>query len=393
MIIKNYKLYNHISPTMSKMEEDMMNFIPPGGNWQNLPDKYNSKRLDQIRVTGGRTTYYGRLLPNKPSYTITTYFNRLPNGCNIHPNQKRIISIREAARLQSFPDSYRFVSSKSAQYKQIGNAVPPLLGRFIASQLKSQTDNFTVLDLFSGAGGLSEGFVQEGYQIIGANEMVERLFSSYLHNHPKIVDDNTAILGDITLPEVKEKIIEVGSNKDLGIIVGGPPCQGFSLAGWRDPNDARNRLFKDYFDIVDSLRPKLFLMENVPGILTMQKGSVIKEIIKSFNSIGYNVREPFLLKAEEYGVPQKCKRVILIGSRDKKIVFNQTPLFSYDASHLPDPINVSEAIGSLPELSINEGVDEMELDYEPQSIYDELITGLIDFEEFYAKALTKIRLR
>ena len=102
MIKKNYTLYNHISPGMSDMEKDMMKYIKPGGNWKDLPDKYNSKRLDGIRKSGGRTTYYGRLLPDKPSYTITTYFNRLPNGCNIHPTQDRIISIREGARLQSF---------------------------------------------------------------------------------------------------------------------------------------------------------------------------------------------------------------------------------------------------------------------------------------------------
>lgn len=386
MKIKKYKLYNHISPTMSDMEKDMLNYIPQGGNWQNLPDNYNSKRLDGIRETGGRTTYYGRLLPNKPSYTITTYFNRLPNGCNIHPFQKRIISIREAARLQSFPDSYRFVSSKTSQYKQIGNAVPPLLGRFIAKQLKKQLSDHSILDLFSGAGGLSEGFVQEGFEIIAANELVETYFKSYLHNHPTINSPDKAILGDITSPEIKAKIIDSAQSSNVGLVIGGPPCQGFSLAGWRDPNDDRNQLFRDYFDIVEAVRPSMFVMENVPGILTMQKGKVIQEIIKSFNSLGYHTLKPVLLKAEEYGVPQKRRRVVLIGSLDKSITFDSTPLFSYDVSHLPDPISVDEAIGSLPTLDINDGQEEVTLTYQAKSIYDLLMAGLIDFDEFYSRA-------
>ena len=371
------------------MEMDMLNYIPQGGNWKNLPDKYDSKRLDRIRQSGGRTTYYGRLLPDKPSYTITTYFNRLPNGCNIHPHQKRIISIREAARLQSFPDSYQFLASKSAQYKQIGNAVPPLLGRFIAKQLKIQTNEHTILDLFSGAGGLSEGFIQEGFEIIAANELVSTYFKSYLHNHPEIDTPERAILGDITNSEIKSRIIESAISTKLGIIIGGPPCQGFSLAGWRDPNDDRNKLFRDYFDIVAALKPTIFVMENVPGILTMQKGKVIQEIISSFKSIGYYTLNPFLLKAEEYGVPQKRRRVILIGSLNPSIQFNRFPLFSYDTKDLPDPISVDEAIGSLPELGINDGKEEMKFDYTLKSDYDHLMAGVIDFDEFYIRCFDR----
>lgn len=374
---------------MSEMEMDMLNYIPQGGNWQNLPDKYNSKRLDGIRQSGGRTTYYGRLLPNKPSYTITTYFNRLPNGCNIHPFQKRIISIREAARLQSFPDSYRFLCSKTSQYKQIGNAVPPLLGRFIAKQLKNQINNHTILDLFSGAGGLSEGFVQEGFEIIAANELVGTYFQSYVHNHPEINTPEKAILGDITIPEIKNKIIDSAGSTQVGLVIGGPPCQGFSLAGWRDPNDERNKLFKDYFDIVKAVRPSMFVMENVPGILTMQNGKVIQEIISSFNSLGYHTLKPVLLKAEEFGVPQKRRRVILIGSLDSSVSFDSSPLFSYDEKHLPDPISVEEAIGSLPELVINDGIEELIFNYKAISDYDLLMSGRLDFDEFYIRCMER----
>ena len=111
---------------------------------KNIPLSIPSKRLENIRKTGGRTTYYGRLRWDYPSYTITTYFNRPGNGCSIHPDdsqskkpQHRLISFREAARLQSFPDSFRFYGSNSSKYLQIGNAVPPLLAKNVARSLKS----------------------------------------------------------------------------------------------------------------------------------------------------------------------------------------------------------------------------------------------------------------
>ena len=123
------KLYNHISPRLSNLEWEMSKHIPAGGNWQNIPVHIPSKRLEQIRKSGGRTTYYGRLLYDKPCFTITTYFNRLGNSSNLHPEQQRMISIREGARLQSFKDDFIFYGTKTSQYKQIGNAVPPLLAR------------------------------------------------------------------------------------------------------------------------------------------------------------------------------------------------------------------------------------------------------------------------
>ena len=87
------KIYNHIAPGLSKLEWRMAQHIKPGGNWQDIPKDIPSKRLEQIRKSGGRTTYYGRLLSDKPAYTITTYFNRLGNSSNLHPDQQRMISI------------------------------------------------------------------------------------------------------------------------------------------------------------------------------------------------------------------------------------------------------------------------------------------------------------
>ena len=114
--------------------------IPHGGNWQDIPLKISSKRIEQIREmskTRGvvRTSYYGRLRLDQPSYTISTYYNRPGNGTNIHPTENRVISHREAARLQSFPDNFKFFGGEGSIKNQIGNAVPPLLAYCIGDHL------------------------------------------------------------------------------------------------------------------------------------------------------------------------------------------------------------------------------------------------------------------
>jgi DNA (cytosine-5)-methyltransferase 1 len=385
------KLYNHIAPGLSKLEWEMVQHIPAGGNWQNIPDTIPSQRLEQIRRSGGRTTYYGRLEFDKPSYTITTYFNRLGNGCNLHPSQDRIISTREGARLQSFKDSFIFYGSKTSQYKQIGNAVPPLLARAIAETLKDHLKNLTFVDLFAGAGGMSEGFLSEGFKLIAANEIEKNYFETYKQNHLEYDKGDNLILGDITLQEVKEQIISIaGREKKIGVVIGGPPCQGFSNAGWRNPDDKRNQLFKEFVHVVDKIRPEIFVMENVPGILTMRKGEALKEIIASFEEIGYNVSAPFKLNAEDFGVPQKRKRVVIIGSLKKDKFVQPKILFSQKDENKPKPITVKQAIGGLPILKTGSGEFEMSCSYKSTSVFEKLMLEEIDFATFYEGCLAQL---
>jgi DNA (cytosine-5)-methyltransferase 1 len=310
----------------------------------------------------------------------------------LHPKQNRIISTREGARLQSFRDSFVFYRSKTSQYKQIGNAVPPLLARAIAETLKPHLKNLTFVDLFAGAGGMSEGFISEGFQLISANEIEKNYFETYKQNHSEFDNGNNLILGDITLPEIKQQIISVASKeKKIGVVIGGPPCQGFSNAGWRNPDDKRNQLFKEFVHIVDELQPEMFVMENVPGILTMRKGEAIKEIITSFEAIGYNVNAPFKLNAEDFGVPQKRRRVVIVGTLKKEKINQPKSLFSSTNQNLPKPITVKQAIGSLPELKTGEGEFEMICNYKPVSAYEKLMSGEIDFIEFYKGCLEKLQ--
>ena len=376
---KKKKLYNHISPTFSELEKKMVVCIPPGGNWKDIPESIPSQRLAQIRKSGGRTTYYGRLKKDAPSYTISTYFNRMGNGCFIHPSQDRLISIREGARLQSFPDSYIFYGSKTSQYKQIGNAVPPLLARVVASLIEPYIKNKTFVDLFAGAGGMSLGFSMQGYKLLGAIEIEKNYFETYKMNHPELSEEHL-ITGDICLEENKQKLID-GLIEKPDVIVGGPPCQGFSTAGWRNPNDKRNQLFKEFVNIVDKVKPDFFIMENVPGILTMRKGAAFKEIIESFEEIGYFVNEPIKLNAEEFGVPQKRKRIFIIGSKNGVVIKQPNPFFSTD-TNLPNPITVEEAIYDLPTLGLSDGDYCVEYNSNPQSPYQKLMNGLINFNEF-----------
>lgn len=377
------KIYNHVAFKMGTHEAEIAPHIQEGGNWKDIPLSISDTRLDSIRQTGGRTTYYGRLSRSKPSYTIATYFNRVGNGCNLHPTQNRVMSNREAARLQSFPDDFVFQGSKASQYKQIGNAVPPLLARFVSSLIKPYLTSYNFIDLFAGCGGMSEGFLMNGFNLLAVNEFDKNIMETNIFNHSKYTPSENFILGDVTQDSVKQRIIKACEGKKVDVIIGGPPCQGFSYAGWRDPNDTRNQLFKEFVALVKEIQPEFFVMENVLGILTMRNGDAIKEIVEAFGEQGYYVSNPIKLNAVDFGVPQRRKRVFIIGSKNF-ITFDQpSPLFSETDSNLPPYVTVQDAIGSLPEIENGGGSIEMEFDINNPTPYDRLMMKEINFEQFY----------
>lgn len=128
---------DHEPPTMSELDKYIVRHVKPGGNYMDIPCGVKSVRIRRLQQEGGHTTCYGRMLPDKPSYTINTYFNRPNVGCNIHYEQNRLITVREALRLQTFPDDYRIVSkSKHGKNLIVGNAVPPRLAYILAENLK-----------------------------------------------------------------------------------------------------------------------------------------------------------------------------------------------------------------------------------------------------------------
>ncbi|MEK7544091.1 MAG: DNA (cytosine-5-)-methyltransferase [Patescibacteria group bacterium] len=366
-------IYNHITYPLSELDLRMVKCVPQGGNWKNISLDIPSKRLEQIRKSGGRTTLYGRLSWGKPSFTVTTYFNRPGNGTYIHPVQNRVISAREAARLQSFTDDFRFFGTKGSLCIQIGNAVPPLLAYSIATKIKKVTNTKNVIDLFCGAGGLSKGFEWAGYNIIAANDNYKFACQTFRANHP----DTTLIEGDITKKEVKDELFKAIQGKKIDIIIGGPPCQGFSHAGKRLVDDPRNFLFKEFVEIVKTIKPKVILLENVEGILTMNDGKSFESIKDNFKELGYKLQGK-KLHAVRYGVPQKRKRVVMIG------LLEGDPDSCYPEEILQDDqyLTVKDAISNLPPILVNGGADTLDLVIKPESNFQKLLTGEITPKEF-----------
>ena len=172
-----------------------------------------------------------------------------------------------------------------------------------------------VIDLFAGCGGFSCGFEKAGYNIISAVEFDKNIAKSYEKNHPK-----TMMIAD-DIKNVDNN--NVFKKNEATIIIGGPPCQGFSMAGARIRkgfiDDPRNYLFKHYFNVVKIVRPKIFIIENVKGILTMKKGQVFNEIKKIFEDPENFEGKPYkiqykVMKSKEFGIPQNRERTIIIGS-------------------------------------------------------------------------------
>ncbi|KKQ77216.1 MAG: Cytosine-specific methyltransferase [Parcubacteria group bacterium GW2011_GWA1_38_7] len=367
-------IYNHITYPLSDLDMQMAIAVPQGGNWRDIPTHIPSKRLEQIRKSGGRTTLYGRLAWDKPSYTITTYFNRPGNGTYVHPEQNRVISAREAARLQSFPDNFLFSGSKGSLCIQIGNAVPPLLAFFLGKKIKNYTKTKNVVDLFCGAGGLSKGFERAGYNIVAANDNYKQACETYRANHPH----TTLVEGDVTKKETKNALFDAIEGKKIDIIIGGPPCQGFSHAGKRLVDDPRNFLFKEFVEIVKKIKPKVVVLENVEGILTMNEGKSFESIKKSFRELDYKL-DGKKLHAVKFGVPQKRKRVVMIG------LLEGNPNECYPEEVFQDEskyLTVREAIDDLPEIIVNGGSHIIEEEIKPRSNYQKFLAGTITIEDF-----------
>lgn len=174
----------------------------------------------------------------------------------------------------------------------------------------------TVIDLFCGAGGMSTGFEMAGFEVLLGVDVNPKFIKTFARNHPSAASNSDPIdIRKLTLKEIRKKV----EKKKIDIIIGGPPCQGFSMAGRRDPKDPRNSLFKHFIRIVRGIKPKWFVMENVTGLLlakTANGESVDRIIRQEFKKIGYQVKQ-FKLNSADYGVPQKRKRIFYIGTNTK----------------------------------------------------------------------------
>lgn len=222
--------------------------------------------------------------------------------------------------------------------------------------------NPKVIDLFAGVGGMSLGFEKAGFDIVVANEYDESIARAYRYNHKK----TKMIVGDITQLDLKK---EFGKYKGkIDVIIGGPPCQGFSQKGQRKTiHDERNFLFKHYVQVVELIKPKYFVMENVPNLLTAEKGYFRKEIEALFAKRGYSQLSMGVLNASDFGVPQDRKRAVIIGKLNEM------------APKLPTAngkkTTIWDAISDLAFLNSGEGEDEQPYLFPIESNYQRLLRG------------------
>lgn len=212
----------------------------------------------------------------------------------------------------------------------------------------------TVSDFFCGCGGLSQGFKEAGFDIKTGIDFNKSFLETYSHNFPEAEVLNL----DLGNAKFLEKI----SYSD--IVVGGPPCQGFSLTGPRNIDDPRNDLYLSIFKTLGKVKPKAFLIENVRGLMTMWNGQIFKAIIKKFESAGYNVNYQ-LMNSAEYGVPQIRHRVFIVGIRKDLNKIYEFPKKELDKDNF---INCEEAIGNLPSLDVE--LKQKDLSYKVKPITD-----------------------
>lgn len=231
-----------------------------------------------------------------------------------------------------------------------------------------------IVDLFAGVGGLSCGFRKAGFKVIFANEIDESISKSYKQNHSDTIMLNDDIKNIIPIIEkMKEKI---------DVIIGGPPCQGFSMAGARIRtknsflDDPRNYLFRNYFSIVQKLEPTFFVMENVPGMLSMKEGKIIDEIESlftdesNFKNGKYYIYKK-VLNAYDYGVPQTRHRLIIIGSKietDFESIMKQVKERMIKDGEIKNT-TIYDAISDLNWLESGEGEFEQSYRFEPLTDY------------------------
>ncbi|MGI0026899.1 MAG: DNA cytosine methyltransferase [Nitrosopumilaceae archaeon] len=346
---KENSIPNHIPLNHSERVIRRYKMIPEGGKLpppESLPSEIR-------RSNFGNT--YKRLHRKRPSLTLVPGNNAFP----IHPVLNRSLTPREAARLQTFPDNFIFQGDRRSQCIQIGNAVPPLIGRIFGrsvlayanktrgsrtKSLPKLTKNAKInhnalpierlskldtqdgfVDLFCGAGGFTIGFSKSGWRPLLAADNNENVVKTHEHNYPLL----PFFPKDLSLKENRKEIVSKFKGKEIGIMVGGPPCQGFSIfgkrrfvntRGYNPSKDPRNDLVYAFIDILAEISPRWFVMENVSGLANLDEGDFLKDIMKKFRKAGYSNLEARILNTADYGVPQLRKRLLIIGNKTGHII-------------------------------------------------------------------------
>ncbi len=253
---------------------------------------------------------------------------------------------------------------------------------------------YTSLDLFCGAGGITEGMRSAGWTCVFANDFDSEAIKTFAFNH-RSVETSADSIESLDPAKIRKSLgLQVG---ELDAVVGGSPCQGFSInAPERFLDDPRNNLFREYVRFLQEFKPKLFVFENVPGILSLGSGDTFQEICRTFQGCGYEI-DFKVLYAPHYGVPQTRYRMIVLGSRIGPAPFHPRPSYDgwgranftggrhltfqpNDAVRTPllPAVTVREAIHDLPALANGDGAEVSRYDRAPSSNYAKMLRGDCD---------------
>ena len=330
------QLENHLILNHGEIVIERYKLIPEGGKLpppNELPKKIRRKNF-------GNT--YVRLHRDKFAPTMVPGNNAFP----VHPYLNRSLTPREAARIQSFPDEFIFKGNRREQCILVGNAVPPLLAANIALSIKDHLNNKTknnnkenyfpkynstlkeidnsnglnFIDLFSGAGGIGIGFENAGYNHLFSSDFDKNVQQTFSKNNPK----TPFVYGDLSNNKVYDSIKTKYKNTHVDVLVGGPPCQGFSMFGKRrfintksfnPKSDMRNNLVFTFIEYVELLEPNWVMMENVAGLVSLNDGWFLKTIMSDLKNLGYDNIDYRVINTADYWVPQERKRFILLANK------------------------------------------------------------------------------
>lgn len=266
---------------------------------------------------------------------------------------------------------------------------------------KALAPTYTTIDLFCGAGGITEGFRQAGYRCLYGNDIMSEAIETFSHNHPEAIADNGPV--EEVDPSVVRKKLGLAEG-ELDVLVGGPPCQGFSInAPERFLDDPRNKLFKHYVKFVAEFLPKTIVLENVPGMAQLGDGKVLRQITSELTKLGYKLTVKILFAAH-YGVPQERWRLIVLGSRTHVLQHPEPTHFATgrtnfrrgemifqlteeDRTRLLPCTTVADAIEDLPRLEMGEGSEEVGYTHDAKSDFARKIRSQenVTFNHFAAK--------